>query len=1170
MIYSMNGFAIRESARRKNQSQPHNRPVFNPQEKNTKQNNPLQSFYFGNVYPEDSHKAGSMIQNVYSDLKPFAGYIQASIECMRESSAEGADVTISEAKETYLEPQFTLIQPILPKNKITVEKKHDVYVVMPRDDADFDTESFEILERRDAVCTHEDKIDSYKGRVFVRLSTQPDTGKIYILYDKGACQDDPIKCNIQPVDYEDFESYRIEGIDVESVEKTETALVISTEQDAASIKEIKLFSEPVKIVENQLTQSPRITVQGASVEQLPDSPYYAVYGGKDKINVFANNKPINHKVIKLETLPEDTLQKVLPSEVNVINGRLVYRGDKTKSVAFGKLRFDIKSGKTRFRARLKDRDDNSIGTFIEVIANEKSIRDLESNVDAFFKDTTETLTDELPYNPQKCRTFKIGNKDENQSLIEIAEEKNGKLQKISAVSLPKHLYAVPNDRQLKQQKNAIYKLRTMPCSESERLLELFERKASGYGAKWDDFPPADVSDWYLLTKDDYDGCEEQREFVRKALATPDFAFLDGPPGSGKTTSILELIAQLVVQGKKVLLTASTNAAVDNILERIETLPNDVRNKILAVRIGNENTISDTVENYALSDIPREFHEEIIRRANVVCGTIFGVLRHPEFKLGDRNQPAYPLYDYLIIDEASKTTFQDFLIPALYSRHWVLSGDLKQLTPYVEQETIQLSLEEIPEFNKSYQHIQTYIQLAKDNRINKEKRFYAVVTEDQIHAAEQLITGATMQSCKFGIVTKKKSECPLSVSVGEIKNADDKAVIFFGADFLFIDVGILDDIQFWIPKDFLPTEKSGNLFLAASAEAYFKGKSRELGSGRDKGARNNLNEIAGYWKNAMKEHSWAKEITWRLCRIQELFLDAENSETVEKYRKQIEARLPSFTTSDGKDGKDVIKTYCDAIAGIALPSVLQLLQNGLSEEVRKNFKYTTLNAGFDSYDFDERHTMLTYQHRMHPSISEFSAKEIYNGEALKDGHELSQNREWSCPMFGEKRNIWIDVVSNETRSNENPDEIRRIRGMLDAFMKWTKDNPQNNGKNWSVACLTYYKRQEHQLKVAIKSLFGEQKEKSWYKDNERNIEVFIYTVDKFQGREADVVFLSLIKSGNANLGFMDSPNRLNVALTRARYQRVIVGNRKYFRNTTKSELLCNLAEQSPLGKDGGRK
>ena len=47
-----------------------------------------------------------------------------------------------------------------------------------------------------------------------------------------------------------------------------------------------------------------------------------------------------------------------------------------------------------------------------------------------------------------------------------------------------------------------------------------------------------------------------------------------------------------------------------------------------------------------------------------------------------------------------------------------------------------------------------------------------------------------------------------------------------------------------------------------------------------------------------------------------------------------------------------------------------------------------------------------------------------------------------------------------------------------------------------------------------------------------------------------------------VGFLDNPNRLNVALTRARYQMIIFGDRMHFKNQT-VELLKNLAENSKV-------
>ena len=77
---------------------------------------------------------------------------------------------------------------------------------------------------------------------------------------------------------------------------------------------------------------------------------------------------------------------------------------------------------------------------------------------------------------------------------------------------------------------------------------------------------------------------------------------------------------------------------------------------------------------------------------------------------------------------------------------------------------------------------------------------------------------------------------------------------------------------------------------------------------------------------------------------------------------------------------------------------------------------------------------------------------------------------------------------------------------------------------------------------------------------QNVYVKLNTIDKFQGQEADLVFLSMVQ--NKRVGFMDSPNRLNVAITRARFQLVIVGNKNFFASEQKdSEELKKLATQT---------
>ena len=59
----------------------------------------------------------------------------------------------------------------------------------------------------------------------------------------------------------------------------------------------------------------------------------------------------------------------------------------------------------------------------------------------------------------------------------------------------------------------------------------------------------------------------------------------------------------------------------------------------------------------------------------------------------------------------------------------------------------------------------------------------------------------------------------------------------------------------------------------------------------------------------------------------------------------------------------------------------------------------------------------------------------------------------------------------------------------------------------------------------------------------NEETFtISVIDRFQGLERDIVIVDLVKSGvNLNLGFLEVPNRINVALSRQKKLLVIVGD-----------------------------
>ncbi|MEU6896835.1 AAA domain-containing protein [Streptomyces virginiae] len=79
-------------------------------------------------------------------------------------------------------------------------------------------------------------------------------------------------------------------------------------------------------------------------------------------------------------------------------------------------------------------------------------------------------------------------------------------------------------------------------------------------------PPADVTSWF---RGDLD--KSKRAVVAHALGTQDLLLVEGPPGTGKTTVIAEIVEQTLKRNShaRILIVSQTHIAIDNALRRIE-------------------------------------------------------------------------------------------------------------------------------------------------------------------------------------------------------------------------------------------------------------------------------------------------------------------------------------------------------------------------------------------------------------------------------------------------------------------------------------------------------------------------------------------------------------------------------------------------------------------------
>jgi len=87
--------------------------------------------------------------------------------------------------------------------------------------------------------------------------------------------------------------------------------------------------------------------------------------------------------------------------------------------------------------------------------------------------------------------------------------------------------------------------------------------------------------------------QSQHNAIQHALSANDLAIIHGPPGTGKTTTVVEVIRLLVARGLKVLACAPSNTAVDNLLERLLVVGEN------PVRLGHPARVSEDLRQHSL-------------------------------------------------------------------------------------------------------------------------------------------------------------------------------------------------------------------------------------------------------------------------------------------------------------------------------------------------------------------------------------------------------------------------------------------------------------------------------------------------------------------------------------------------------------------------------------------
>ncbi|XP_028727335.1 DNA-binding protein SMUBP-2 [Peromyscus leucopus] len=211
----------------------------------------------------------------------------------------------------------------------------------------------------------------------------------------------------------------------------------------------------------------------------------------------------------------------------------------------------------------------------------------------------------------------------------------------------------------------------------------------------------------------------QKEAVSFALAQKELAIIHGPPGTGKTTTVVEIILQAVNRGLKVLCCAPSNIAVDNLVERLALC----KKRIL--RLGHPARLLESAQQHSLDAVlARSDNAQIVADIRKDIDQVFGKNKKTQDKreksnfrseikllrkeLKEREEAAIvqsltaadvvlatntgascdgPLkllpedhFDVVVVDECAQALEASCWIPLLKAPKCILAGDHKQLPP----------------------------------------------------------------------------------------------------------------------------------------------------------------------------------------------------------------------------------------------------------------------------------------------------------------------------------------------------------------------------------------------------------------------------------------------------------------------------------------------------------
>lgn len=581
--------------------------------------------------------------------------------------------------------------------------------------------------------------------------------------------------------------------------------------------------------------------------------------------------------------------------------------------------------------------------------------------------------------------------------------------------------------------------------------------------------------------------EPQKVAIAKAILAPDLSLIQGPPGSGKSTAIAELIWQHVRenQNTRILLTSETNLAVDNAIDRVV---NPYHNLVKPIRIGDESRLETEGLQFSYSAMYRWAKGEDL------------TAKKKSFDIDDDD------------DDDVDITVEDTVYEA--PEKLILLNWMKNISRRMDKDSMPEEAQELWE------------DLLENPTDNLKGLFF------DNYIANCNVIGATCSS------------------IGQ------KNIIF---------------------TENIATQSKKNKFIPT---AFYK-TYRRVFSQRD----NEYNPKIRFDVVIQDESSKATpaELSLPLIYGKKNIIIGDHRQLPPMISRESFTNSFDYLIKHAKDNTE-----------------LQRIKE-LKSFVVKNFNVLEISHFERLYNqIDEKlKGVFNYQFRMHPAINEV-IKQFYKDEGglecglvypkdlgINDPDYINNGASrfhgiTAGPIDPNVHVLWIDSSSPEMldgTSRVNYGEVEIIRKLLrelndsDSFHEY--NNRWSSVEDKQIGLISFYGKQLRLLMEMARE----------FHPNEMPIRVS--TVDRFQGMERNIIIVSMVRSHclqtekgqkpnytkygedgypkQEDLGFAQSPNRLNVALSRAKRLLIIVGDSQLFRTKAIYDNVYNTVFNHENGK-----